>query len=206
MVGICSVCVSCGPSRSWDYCMALQGFSQGCPLLDCRARSCLCLLICGRLLALLRMRDSRCLSAQVGQRVWPGLAGFGQLLHRPSSLAFRRLSWAMRRRYSLRSGLWLLVRSYSRRACTAFSLSCTFFSGARVAFRRGFGVMGCGAGFPGRLLGFFFVVGSGSILALVFFLFLSLPRFGSERSIVWTKSWLLKVRVPAPAGRTVRRG
>ena len=66
-------------------------------------------------LALLRCLDSRCFSEQVGQRVWPGLAGFGQLLHRPSSLAFRRLSWARSCWYSMRSGVWFLARSYSVR-------------------------------------------------------------------------------------------
>ena len=65
--------------------------------------------------ALMRRRDSRCFSAHVGQRVWPGLGGLGQSRHWPSSLALCRFSWARRRRYSMRSGVWLLARSYSAR-------------------------------------------------------------------------------------------
>ena len=56
--------------------------------------------------------------------------------------------------------------------------------------------MGSGTGFLGGLLGPFFVVGSGSLLALAFLLFLSLLRFGSGSLMVWTKSWLLGVRIP----------
>ena len=66
-------------------------------------------------LASLRLRDCRWCSAHVGQRVWLRIAGLLQFRHWPSSLAFCRCSWARRRLYSLRSGLLLLARSYSRR-------------------------------------------------------------------------------------------
>ena len=43
-------------------------------------------------LALLRLRDCRCFSAQERQRVWPAIAGLLQFLQRPSNLACRRRS------------------------------------------------------------------------------------------------------------------
>ena len=80
-------------------------------------------------LVLLRLLFSRCLSLQVGQRVWPGMAGLEQLRHWPRSLAFCRFSWAKRRRYSMRSGVWLLARSYSRRVGATFCLEASVSSG-----------------------------------------------------------------------------
>ena len=65
-------------------------------------------------LASLRLRDCRWCSTQLGQRVWPGMAGAGQLLHLPVALAIRRRSWARRRLYSLRSGVLFLTFSYAR--------------------------------------------------------------------------------------------
>ena len=41
-------------------------------------------------LALLRMLESWCFSAQVGQRVWPSTAGFEQFTQRPLALCSAR--------------------------------------------------------------------------------------------------------------------
>ena len=68
-----------------------------------------------------RRCDWRCLSAQLGQRVWPGIAGFGQFRQRPDSLARFRFSRARMRRYSLRSVVLFLVFSYASRCWTGFS-------------------------------------------------------------------------------------
>ncbi len=52
-----------------------------------------------------RLWDSRCFSAQVGQRVWPGMAGLEQLRHWPSRFASWQRCWAWSLPASFRSGL-----------------------------------------------------------------------------------------------------
>ena len=77
-----------------------------------------------------------------GQPVFPGaggaagMAGLLQLLQRLSDLACRRLSCSRSRRYSMRSGVWFLCRSYSSLSCLLASTSA------------GFGSVRC-LGFPG---------------------------------------------------------
>ena len=93
------------------------------------------------LLASLNLRDCRWCSAQLGQRVWPGMAGAGQLLHLPVALAIRRRSWARRRLYSMRSGFLFLACSYSRRATWLVSSAAAISSGVLL-----------GAGFVGYIL------------------------------------------------------
>ena len=83
-----------------------------------------------------RFRVCRCFSAQVSHLVWSGTVGFGQSLQMPSFLASSRLAWAMRRRSSLRSGVWRLFRSYFRRFSSLAS-TC-----AGVGSTRGLGVLG----------------------------------------------------------------
>ena len=80
-------------------------------------------------MASLCLRDCRWASAQVGQRVWPSIAEFVQLLQSPNSLAFRRCSWAIRRARSPRSGVRFLWRSYSARSCRLASTSAGVGSG-----------------------------------------------------------------------------
>lgn len=81
-----------------------------------------------------------CLSGQVGQRIWPSIAGFGQLLQRPRDLAIRLRSLALFLWHSLRSGLLFLVRSYSRRCwnwCSRLQISCFDWLRFGFGFRRG---------------------------------------------------------------------
>ena len=68
-----------------------------------------------------RRCDWRCFSAQAGHRVSPGIAGLGQLLQRPNSLALCRSSRARMRRYSRRSVVLLLASSYACRHWTSSS-------------------------------------------------------------------------------------
>ena len=139
------------------------------------------------LLASLRLRSSLCLSAQVGQRVWPGMAGSVQLLHRPVSLAICRFCCASSRCFFLRSGLWFLFRSYSLRATSLFSSEVAVSSGVLLG---------------GRVFGSFsatFLVGAFSFLrsgGLRFFLFFSL------RSMVYWKTCPSVWLTPVSAGRT----
>ena len=132
-------------------------------------------------LALMRLRDCRWFSAQVGHRVWPSMAEFVQLLQSPNSLAFRRCSLAIRRARSLRSSVWFLRRSYSARSWRLASTSDGVGSGQRFgcrAFSAGFlvGLLGVvfRAGFPTR---FFLLAGRPPALA------------GSGREKVNSKVW-----------------
>ena len=79
--------------------------------------------------ALLRLRDTRCFSAQVGQRVWSGMGGAPHATQSPRDLASCHFAWAWRSLFSLRSGLC----SYSCRFCSLASTS------AGVGSTRGFG-------------------------------------------------------------------
>ena len=124
----------------------------------------------------MRLLYSRCFSAQVGQRVWPGLAGLEQLRHCPSSLALCRFSWARRRRYSMRSGVWLLARSYSD--CFRFLSSAVEGSGSVRRFGATLVVF--------LVLGFFLE----DFLAVFFWLFEEFPALaglamGKLNSKVW---------------------
>ena len=83
--------------------------------------------------ALLRLRDTRCFSAQVGQRVWSGMGGAPHATQSPRDLASCRFAWAWRSLFSLRSGLLALFSSYSCRFCSLASTS------AGVGSTRGFG-------------------------------------------------------------------
>ena len=86
-----------------------------------------------------RRCDWRCLSAHVGQRVCSGIAGFGQLLQRPSSLARCRSSRARMRLYSRRSVVLFLASSYASRRWTGFfgltGASCVTGGGSRLGLR-----------------------------------------------------------------------
>ena len=97
------------------------------------------------------LRCCRCFSAQAAHLVWPGIAAFGQSLQRPSDLAFCRFSWARSLRYSLRSGVWLLCRSYS---CRSWCLAST---SAGVGSTRGFGSLALGIAFGRGFLTFGFL-------------------------------------------------
>ena len=85
-----------------------------------------------------RMTSTIDLSGKVPSSVnsAPGMAGLLQLLQRLSDLACRRLSCSRSRRYSMRSGVWFLCRSYSSLSCLLASTSA------------GFGSVRC-LGFPG---------------------------------------------------------
>ena len=115
-------------------------------------------------LASLRLRDSRCRSAQEGQRAWPGMLVLLQLLHKPSALAFSLFSRAKLRRYSMRSGRWFLIRSYSRRPCFG-----------------GLGFLGLSVGGSFAALGL--VVGGFLRAALVFFG--PVPTFLGSGKVCW---------------------
>ena len=106
-------------------------------------------------LASLRLRDCQCFSAQERQRVWSDIAGLLQFLQRPSNLACRRLSCSRSRRYSMRSGVWFLCRSYSSRSCLLASTS------------TGFGSVRC-LGFPGVPAAVPFCGGFRAVLSLPF--------------------------------------
>ena len=80
--------------------------------------------------------EARCFSAQVSHLVWPGTAGFGQCVQRPSSLASRGLAWIESRCCSLRSGVLFLFLLYPRR----FSFLASTRAG--VGSTRGSGVLG----------------------------------------------------------------
>ena len=67
--------------------------------------------------------------------------GFGQSLQSPRDLASSRLAWATRRCSSLRSGVWLLFRSYSLRVSFLASTS------AGVGWARSLGFLAFGAVF-----------------------------------------------------------
>ena len=84
-----------------------------------------------------------------------GLAGLLQFLQRPSNLACRRLSCSRSRRYSMRSGVWFLCRSYSSRSCLLASTSA------------GFGSVRC-LGFPGVPAAVPFCGGFRAVLSLPF--------------------------------------
>ena len=95
-----------------------------------RTRSFACLALARRLASSFRRR-CRCFSAQVSHLVWPGIAGLEQSLHLPVSLAIRICSLRSCRRYSFRSGVWLLARSYSLRSsgvCVIFGVLAFLFS------------------------------------------------------------------------------
>ena len=111
-------------------------------------------------------RDAWCFAAQVSHLVRSGTAGFGQSLHSPRDLASSRLAWATRRCSSLRSSVWRLFWSYSRRACFLASTSAGVGSGRRfdvrsfgAAFLLGFLTFGFLGGF--RTGGFFVFWGPG---------------------------------------------
>ena len=92
-------------------------------------------------LASLRLRDCRCASAQVVQRVWPGMAVcLVQSRHLPSSLAFCRCSCASCRWYSLRSGVLFLAWSYSWRVSLVVSGSLALVAGGLFPSPLGFGL------------------------------------------------------------------
>ena len=141
-----------------------------------------------------RFRVCRCFSAQVSHLVWSGTVGFGQSLQMPSFLASSRLAWAMRRRSSLRSGVWRLFRSYFRRFSSLAS-TC-----AGVGSTRGLGVLGVrsfGTTFLGGFLTFGFC--GGFQVGGLLFLF-----FWTDRSMVYWKSCLSAWCIPAPAGEPVQ--
>ena len=122
-----------------------------------------------------RFRVCRCFSAQVSHLVWSGTVGFGQSLQMPSFLASSRLAWAMRRRSSLRSGVWRLFRSYFRRFSSLAS-TC-----AGVGSTRGLGVLGVRS-FGTTFLGGFLTYGfcGGFRVGGLLFLF-----FWTDRSMVY---------------------
>ena len=57
-----------------------------------------------------------CLSRQFSHLVWPGMAGLGQVLHRPASFFSCRTFFAWTLAASFRSAVWFLACSYKRRA------------------------------------------------------------------------------------------
>ena len=57
-----------------------------------------------------------CLSRQISHLVWPGMAGLGQVLHRPASFFSCRTFFAWTLAASFRSAVWFLACSYKRRA------------------------------------------------------------------------------------------
>ncbi len=129
-----------------------------------------------RLFAAERRCDWRCFSAQPGHRVSPGIAGFGQLLQRPNSLALCRSSRARMRRYSRRSVVLLLASSY---ACRHWTSS----SGLTGAL--------CVIGVARLGLRCFAARGSAGIFCGLTLLFLIFRRVGSRvRSMVYWKSCL----------------
>ena len=100
----------------------------------------LCLAVSALLWVSFFLREILCLSGQVGQRIWPSIAGFGQLLQRPRDLAIR-----------LRSPALFLVRLYSRR-CWNW---CSRLTGVLALTGCGSGLgFGAGRGLAGVLRGF----------------------------------------------------
>ena len=90
-----------------------MGESDGC-LLFVVMSFCSAALAARRLAAAV-LWSCRCFSAHAGHLVCSGIAGWEQILHRPSSLArLRRLFWTSRLS-CLRSGRWFRFLSYSRR-------------------------------------------------------------------------------------------
>ena len=93
-----------------------------------------------------------CLSRQLSHLVWPGMAGLGQVLHRPASFFSCRTFFACSRAASFRSAVWFLACSYKRRAsrCSSGVL-------LGVGGFRGFSFLGSGfltlLGFLGFWLG-----------------------------------------------------
>ena len=114
------------------------------------------------------------------------MAGLWHLLQRPSSLAFLRLSWAMSRLHSRRSGVWLLCRSYWRR------FSCRSSAVAVVIGFRGLGFCARGVAF--------LRVGSLAFLEDVFTASWFFLRLGFESWIVYSKVCLSAWCIPASAG------
>ena len=164
---VCSQYYSC---RIWFY-WFLFDYSCKAPAPSCQNMAAwpAAWILCCRASSLARLRNPRCFSAQVSQRVWPGIAAFGQALQRPSSLVWRRCSWARSLFCSLRSGVLPLATSY------AF-WRCAFSSGLRVVLREV--VFGLG-------LGCFRALGLGWLVRVVLTLLFLL--FGFRRSIVCWK-------------------
>ena len=111
-------------------------------------------------LAVRLARYAWCFAAQVSHLARSRTAGFGQSLHSPRDLASSRLTWAMRRCSSLRSGVWFLCWSYFCCSSCLASTSAGVGSGRRfgVAFLRGLLMVGfrfsLALGPPPALLGF----------------------------------------------------
>ena len=97
-----------------------------------------------------------CLSRQISHLVWPGMAGLGQVLHRPASFFSCRTFFAWTLAASFRSAVWFLACSYKRRASRCSS-------GVLLGFGsfRGFSFLGLGFLTFLALLGFW--LGSGLV-------------------------------------------
>ena len=96
-----------------------------------------------------------CLWRQTSHLVWPGMAGLGQVLHRPAAFLSRRAFCAWRRRNSFRSAVWFLALSCCRCALIRSSAVLVGTLGWRTLGFLGFGFL--------TLLGFF--VGSGLVIS-----------------------------------------
>ena len=97
------------------------------------------LLACSRRLVSDTLLPALCLSRQSSHLVWPGMAGLGQVLHRPASFFSCRTFFACSRAASFRSAVWFLACSYKRRASRCSS-------GVLLGFGsfRGFSFLGLG--------------------------------------------------------------